>query len=208
MRLFARLDICPIKLVKAFTNIDGAFIGRLSLDALRNVSILNKLLFFSNEDIRPLSVMSDFFSIWYPMWLSPGFLVLKCNEDSNSCLLYLIYFIITYIPVKNLISAQIYREIRGKGWKTRISPAGRKHMSVTMDWKWMGKKENCFDERKVGQRKENHIRQWQELRSVLVTRCEWNRLEKGHQKPRASHKGKLVAVFPVVAEQRSLDNFE
>lgn len=46
MRVFAHLDIFPIKLVKAFTNIDDAFIGRLSLDALRNISILNKPLFF------------------------------------------------------------------------------------------------------------------------------------------------------------------
>lgn len=54
MRVFAHLDIFPIKLVKSVTNIDDAFIGRLSLDALRN--ILNKPLFFSNEDISPLSL--------------------------------------------------------------------------------------------------------------------------------------------------------
>lgn len=30
-----------------------------------------------------------------------------------------------------------------------------------MHWKCRKNSEGCFDERKVGQRKENHIRQWQ-----------------------------------------------
>lgn len=35
-------------------------------------------------------------------------------------------------------------------------------MSVKIDWKCRKNNEGCFDERKVGQRKENPIRQWQD----------------------------------------------